>query len=345
MRVQAKIKASDNAYVVIRTDMGDGKWGISPGFGPGGISRPGNDGSRIDFDRLYGVYESGMFQLTVGQQYLGLGVSEVLDANMPAVKVRLNFDGFAPSFIWGKVDENGSTNDDNANEDTDLYAVNLSFGVGGFDANVYGAMIDDDSADVEKWVVGLHGAGSIGMLNLVTELDVLGGEKTAAVDWEGVQFYLSADANLSDAFKLGGEFFYAAGYDDVDEAQAVDLVDWGSFTVADTNAPFGTDIVFVQNGPFDFTGDGAGVIGASLFGSYKVMDALTLGAKLAYLTPEEDDATLVDSVTSYTVWANYALGSNTSVALGYNLADPDKEAADPNDEAKQTLYARFLIKF
>lgn len=342
MRVQARIKASDNAYVVIRSDIGDGKWGTSPGFSPGGISRPGNDSSRIDFDRLYGVYENGMFQVTIGQQFLALGIAEVLDANMPAINVRLNFDGFSSFFIWGKIDENGSTKDDDTFEDSNIYVANVSFGAGGFDTSVYGAMIDDEAADTDAWVVGLHSTGTLGMVNLIAELDFLGGDYDDDTDYEGLQFYLSADVNLSEATKLGGEFFWAEGQDE--DVQLTDLVDWESFTVADTNAPFANDIIVtIGHSVFDFTDESAGVIGGSLFGSYKVTNALTLGAKFAYLTPEDEDLTDIDSLASYTLWAAYSLGSNTAIAFGYNIADLDTDGAD--DESMETLYARFMISF
>jgi len=343
MRVKAKIKASDNAYVVIRADLGDTTWG--DGFGPGTIQRPRSDEKTIDFDRLYGVYDADNWTATIGQQFLGLGILEVLDANMTAFKLRLKFDAFEPTFIYGKIDENGSFDDDGAFDDANLYAVNVSFGMGGFDSNAFWAMADDKGADTDAWALGFYAAGKLGMVNLVTELAYLDGEQSDTVDYEGLQFYVKGDANVTDAFNVGAEFLWAAGTDKADEAQLTNLSDFGDFTIADTNAPCATDVVVIQGAsPFDFTSDNAGVIGASLFASYKIMDPLTVGVKVAYLTPEEDNATPVNDLTSYSVWAGYDLGSNTSLVLLYNIADNDSDL-DAEDETMNTLYARFMITF
>jgi len=347
MRVQAKITASDNAYVVIRADMGDAQWGSATGFN-GVIQRPGRttNSEQIDFDRLYGHFEQDNWALTIGQQYLGLGILEVLDANMVAAKVRLKFGAIEPSLIYGKISENGSTNDDGAFDDSDLYAINVSFDVAGFDSNVFYAMADDDgAADTTAWALGFHTAGKLGMVGLVAELSFLGGDAAANVDYEGTQFYLKADSDLNDALNVGAEFLWAAGENEADEQQLTNLADFGDFTIADTNAPCATDVVVVgTNGPFDFTDDNAGVVGASLFGSYKVSADLSFGGKFAYLTPEEDAATDVDSLMSTTVWAGYNLGSNTSLVLLYNIANAEFDTGAADEDVK-TLYARFLISF
>lgn len=352
VRIQGKIKASDNAYVVLRTDITEGTWGSDftdqdpAGADPGHSWYRANPdtNSNIHFDRAFGVYENDNFQVTMGLQYYGLGIMEVVDGQYTAAKLRLKFGAVEPSFFFGKMEENGDTDDDGVFDDTNMYAVNLSFDLAGFDSNAFFAMVDDNSVDREAWVGGFHAAGKAGMFDLTGEFAFFGGEKSATVDYEGIQFYAEAKTDLSEMVNVGGRIFWAAGYEDADEAQLANLSNADTVNVADWNAPCANDVVVTGNGPFDFTGDGAGVIGGSLYGSYKVMEQLAFGAVIAYLTPEEDDATNMDSLASYSLWAAYDLGSNTSFMVLYNIADPDFEG-DTDDEDQNTLYARFQIAF
>ncbi len=345
MRVKAKIKASDQAYVVIRADMGDTQWGN--GF-DGVIARPGaqadNYRQAIDFDRLYGHYETETWSVRVGQQYLGLGVLEVLDANTTAINFRLKMGAVEPSLIYGKVEENGSVNDDGANDDTNLYAINLSFDIQGWDSNVFYALADDDAADTEAWGLGFYTSGKLGVVALTGELAFLGGDAGANVDYEGVQFYLKGEGNLNDAFKVGAEFLYAQGAD-AGEDQLTNLADFGDFTVVDTNAPCATDVTIVADGPFDYTGDNAGVVAGTLFASYQATEQFSFGGKFSYLTPEEDENTNIDSTVSFSAWANYDLGSNTSFMVLYNLSSHDYDVDPANEDDQGIFYARFLINF
>ena len=346
MRVQAKIKANDSAYAVIRADLGDASWGS--GF-QGGVARPGaasgNFREAVDFDRLYGVLDRDMYTLTIGQQFLGLGIAEVLDANATAINLALKFDGFSPSFIYGKINENGSTNDDGANDDANLYAANVSFALGGFNSDVFFAMIDDQATNDQPWAIGLHGTGAFGMVNLEGEIATFGGDNGAGSDYVGTQLYLKASGDVTDMVNVGGELLYALGTDDATETQRTNLVDWWTFTPMSMNTPGSADFSATGSNPFDPSGNSAGSIGLTIFAEVTPMEALSLGGKIGYFTPEEDSVTNLDSLTSFNAWIAYKLGANTTASLTYLYTSPDYDTPVVNDENEGTLYAKFAINF
>ncbi len=353
MRLMAKIKASDNAYVVIRTDLGEGVWGsgnsalngMGGGFGTGLIARP-DETTEVQIDRLYGVYNAEMWELTAGLQYLGLGIKEVVDIEPTAFKLRLKLGAVEPSLIYAKIDEGTSIDDDaDAEKDGDLYALNVSFDLAGFGSNVYYAYYEDDSVDIDQWVLGFMTAGKLGIVNLTAEIDFFGGENdTTNVDYVGWNFYLKGEVPINDVCKVGAEFLYAPGTDEADEDQISNIggTTFGGFNIMDANSPAVPDIALEEGDDFELTADG-GIIGFTLFGDYKVTEDLSFGAKIGYFEPEEDENTLLDDKFAFLLWGNYALGSNTSVCLAYLQELPDTDAV--NDEDIQTVYAKFQINF
>jgi|GEM_PF-1899238 len=363
MRIGAKINVSDNAHVMIRTDLGEGVWGngrglslnddptksLAPrgGFNSGGISRPTpGTSSMVDFDRLYMFMDQGMWNLTVGQQYYGLGILEIMDANMPGIKLGLNFGAVQPSIFYGKFDENLSLNDDDANDDANLFGLNFGFLLGEtFDSNVFGAMIDDQATDENIWAIGFHTQGKVGNFGLTGEVAHLGGDDGADIDYTGTQFYLKAESAISEMFTLGGELFYAFGADD-DEAQITGLTDWWSFTPMSLNTPGAADFSATGSNPFNPSsqiGDSAGVQAITFFGQVNATDALSMGAKLGYFQPEDDDATEWDNSFAWNAWVAYKLTGNTEASLTYLRTSPDIDGVDTEDEG--TLYAKFRINF
>ena len=341
-RIQTTINVADDVKAVLRVDYGEGQWGDDYN---GLITRPratGNFATTIDIDRGYLNIDKEMWALTVGQQYLGLGVAQVLDANATGVKLVLKFP-VKTSLIYVKESENGSFNDDNNFEDSDVYAVNFGYDTDAFSAKLYAVTRDDGSAvDDSATMFGFNGSATLGMVDLTGELDFATGDTAdGAIDYVGTQFYLKAAANLSDAFSMGAELLYALGTDDADEQQLTGMCNWWSFVPMSSNTPFDADWSASPNGdPFDPTGASAGVQGVTLFGKYNVMDALSLGAKVGYFTPEEDNNTPTDNITSFNVWASYMLATNTQLAVAYLYSDYDNL-----DDQYDTLVARLQVNF
>ncbi len=345
-RIGTKINVADDVYVEMRADYGEGTWGLN--YGPGYVVRPRTgDNSELDIDRGFMNIDKEMWSLRVGQQFLSLGIEEVLDANATAAKLVLKLP-VKISLIYGKADENGATNDDGDFDDTDFYAVNFSYDTDAFSTNLYAITQDDGSAiDDSRTMFGFNGNAAIGMVNLTAELDLAAGdyEDLAGnkIDYMGTQFYLKGDAKLTDSFSMGAEILYALGTDDADEDQLTNICDWWTFTPMSMNTPFSADIAMslaADTSPFDPTDSNAGVQGITLFGKVNVMDGMAVGAKLGYFEPEEDDNTDIDDITSFNVWASYMLATNTELAVAYFYNDYDNI-----DDEYKSLVARLQVNF
>lgn len=349
-RIGTKIKVADDVYVELRVDYGEGQWGDDYN---GLITRPratGNFATTIDIDRGFMNIDKEMWSLRVGQQYMGLGIAQVLDANATGAILRLKLP-VAVSLMYAKIDENGSFNDDNANDDNDMYGINLSYDADAFSADLFAATADDGATDNNPMMFGINADAALGMVNLTGELAFAGGDDGAGTDYVGTQFYLKASANLSDAFSLGGEILYALAAD-AGESQLTNLSNWWSFVPMSSNTPFDADWSASPTAepfsPFyngvDANGNpisaNAGVQGITLYGAYKVMDALSFGAKVGYFTPEDDNLTPTDDITSFNVWASYALASNTKFDVAYLYSDYD----NLSDEYA-TMVARLQVNF
>jgi hypothetical protein len=337
LRIATKITLADDVYVQMRADFGEATWGDT--FTGGAIARPKADWrNTIDLDRALLNINKEMWSLTLGQQFIALGIMEVLDANATGAVLRLKLP-VAPSFIYVKLNENGSLNDDGVNEDDNLYALNLSYDTDAFSSNFFVATVDAGDDD-NPMMFGIHGKAALGMVNLTGELAMASGDNNAGLDYVGAQFYLKAEANLSDAASAGAELIYAMGTDDAGEVQLTRLSDFGDFTPMSSNTPFDADWSGLNGVPFDPTGASAGVQGITVFGKFQAMEGLSLGGKVGYFTPQEDANTATDKITSFNVWVSYAIATNTAFDVAYFYSDNDADS-DP----LKTAVARFQVNF
>ncbi len=342
LRVQSKFKANDNTYVVLRTDLGEGVWGENFAY-----RHANNNGKELEVDRVFAVMDRDFFTLTAGLQWFDLGIAEVVDNPYTGIRLDLKFDGVTPTFFVAKESENGSRNDDGANDDTNLYAINVNFALAAFDSNLFYALSDNNATDDNAWGLGFYLAGDLGMVNLVGEIATFGGEE-GAFDLVGTQAYLKATANVTDMVTVGGELLYALGTDDPNERQISCLSNDDSFSPVDSNTPADADII-IFGSPFNVGtipgGSGnAGVQGITLFGEVRPMAALGLGAKIGYFSAEDDDVTNVDSLTTFNAWVGYDVGPNTNLSLTYVLGCPDFDD-NTSDENLGVLQAKFQVKF
>lgn len=354
MRIQAKIAVADGISATIRGDLAEGTWGESFSTGGrGSVARPGNQSpssdkdfrNAFDIDRTYVTIDKDMWTLQVGQQYYALGhIAEVMDTNMTGVKLVLKFDGVKVTGAWQKSSENGDwpfNVDDDGTEDTDIFSANVDFSIGDWGTKVYGAMVSDDGTDDEPWAVGVSTGGALGMFNLVAELDFLGGDTAGGDDYQGLQFYVKGDTDLSEMMNVGGEFLYAAGDDS--DVQISGLTDWATFTPMGNNTPEDGWISGTNFNPFDPLNSGAGVIGGTLFISATPMDKVAMGAKVGYFSSEDDDAADGD-VTAANAWASYELADNTKLALTYLYSKTSNDDTDI-DLKEQTAVLRLAVSF
>lgn len=348
MRLFTTIKAADGVSAVIRADVADATWGSD--FGNGPIARPGAGGShqsKIDIDRSYVSINKDNWSLTAGQQYMGFGIYEVVDANPTGFNFGLNFDPVKLNLMYGKITEGAITADD----DIDLYAATIGVPVGGMNATLFYATLRDDNATkTEPFAAGAHIGGALGKVNLSSELAIFGGD-SATVNYSGTQLYLKADSAVSDMVTMGAELYYAKG-DDTD-TQIIGLTDWWSFVPFsnDTSVPnLGGFFTAAYSGSslFDPFGTGAGSIGADVFFRINPMEKLSLGGKVGYFTAEEDART-DGTLTAFNAYASYLVASNTTLSLFYLYSDPDIDTvggvAKTDEEATKTALVQLAVSF
>lgn len=340
-RTMATVKIADDVKVVTRFDIGEGDWGEEY---RGVIVRPSGgarNASKIDFDRAFVVIDKEMWSLTAGQQFIGLGILQVLDSQVVGLKGVLKFDPASVSLIYAKVDEGASLSDDGApNEDLDLYAINVSMDFDNVACNLFAVTFNDDSpADDAPVAIGVHAKTSLGAINLTGEVAAWFGDTMKngpKQDYDGVQVYVGADTNLSDALKVGAELFYAQGADSGD-LQMTTFADFGDFDPLSINTDLKGFISPASLGSagsiFDFTGDMAGVQGITIFADFACMEGMNIGGKIGYFQPEEDDNTNVDNALSLNAYISYMIATNSKLSLTYFYTAPENDIGPDPDEA------------
>lgn len=358
-RLGTKIRVSDDVYAELRADYTEGTWGKDFGEGEGGLIVRPNRGtsSAIDIDRAFLNISKEMWALRAGQQYMSLGIAQVLDANDTGAKFDLKFSPVTATALYAKVSENGDTNDEDAFDDEDMYGLNINYACDAFSADLFAATITDGTpVDYSPVAFGAHVTASLGIVNLVSELAMFSGDTDDGVtDLVGTQFYLGADANVTDSLNVGAQLLYAPGTTESNEKQITSLCNWWSFTPMLNKTPWDADDSFDPNdgNPFDPAGSSAGVQGMLVEGKFIAMDSLSLGGKVGYFTPEEDDATNLDSLTSFFVWAEYGFATNTTFTVAYLHVDPDVDDVAGTEshtywndgEAYQHFMARLQVAF
>lgn len=372
LRVGTKINVADNVSIQLRADWGDGLWGSD--YTNGGIVsfdkqyatgafRPRKAfQNTIDVDRAFVDVKQEMWSLRAGQQYMGLGVNQVLDANATGFKFDLNLAPVVTTLLYAKITESTGLIDDNDvladSEDQDFYALNVNYTCDALVGNVFIATLNDNTAaDNSPMMVGIQGAAKLGMVNLTSELAFATGDTNdGQTDYTGTQFFLGGNADVAAGVNLGAELLYALGVDPKDnEIQYSYFNKWGdTFHPMDMNTPFAGEfsgVCFVDIfDPFEDIQDSSGVQGITFQGKYSPMDILSVGAKFAYLQPEEDivisgiDADA--SAISCNAWAKYTIATNTELWLTYLYTNIDvSDSVNLDLEAQKVLVSQLSIKF
>ncbi len=349
LRIGGTIAVADDVSVGFRFDVGEGVWGLD--YTTGSVARPGNGNpnrlnTKIDFDRAFVKIVKDTWELTAGQQFMGIGVAQVYDANAVGFNFAYKFnDMMKLSLLYNKQNENGSTDDDDLFDDVDHYVANFGYTADAFKFDVFYIMQKDGTpTEAEPWIVGISGSTSLGMVNLKGEFAHFGGDADIAggIDFVGDQLFLAADAQVTEMFKLGAEFFYAMGSDELDEIQITTAADWDTFTPMGYNTP---ESGFISGMPtFDVFAPFAvgGVVGATVFADVTIMEGLTAGAKFGFFEVEDDE--FIDGdLTTYNAWIKYMIATNTYVSATYLVSDPDVDGVD-SDEAT-ALIGRLAVNF
>jgi len=331
LRVGGTIKANDNVSVSFRMDLSEGVWGRDFDLGTGGWA-DASENNEIGLDRAYIDFTTGIASVRVGQYWNGAGINYIWDHQ--ATGVRINLDLPVKVMLeYAKMDEKGATTDeaDLGTQDDDFFGINLGFGAEAVSGNVLFATLKDASDnDDSPWAIGLQVTANLGVITLNGELDYFGGSLGDNVDYVGTQLFLDAGAKVTDNATVGAMFLYAMGTDENDEIQRTAITAGGeSFTPLGFRGDLIYDFYPVGSlygglgGQFNPGGNSSGVVGGALYCDFNVIDALTLHAVVGYVTPEEDDNTVLDNATSVTLELNYQLMDNVRLSAGYGTCMPD----------------------
>jgi hypothetical protein len=354
-RVATKITPADDITAYFRFDLGEGVWGRD--FNGFGVSRgltntqagmTGHTNSadhQLHVDYAWAKVDKEMWSIQVGQQYYSVG-NAITDFIPQGIKLTIKTP-VTVTLLYSKAEEGLSTNDNGlANEDSDVYSVNLGYAADAFTVNAFWLTLQDDNSQIDKTMYGAQGTFTVGSVNLNAEVDLFDGSNDVTnIDYVGLNLFLEARMNISDAWMVALQGFYAQGTDDPSEdaiwtLMTLDSFVWTDYGIMDTwLVPFYA-MNIDGNGT---TGTDAGSVGIQLITDFKVSEDLLLQGSVGYFEPEEDSVTNIDSLMVFNVSAKYTIGTNAWVGLQYNFISPDTTTGA--DDAASALMARFSVSF
>ncbi len=333
LRMGGKFSIAEGVSVTFRTDVTEQTWGNGGSeFGSGRMA------TIQQWDRAHMDLTMGNVHIRAGQQWAGFGLMGGT-VNSQDAGLRVDVKGpIAVSAFWLLDDRNGGA----STADSYLTAVNVAHKTDSYAANVFLAnQVKAMDVNESVYLLGVNTKMNLNAIKIAAELDFFFGDATWNSDAVGTQLLVDASMAASDTMTVGGQFLYAMAADS-GEVQYQGL--GNDFNGYDPIADVGTSLSNEQIGygrPFDFTGANAGVIGARLYTNIKTSDALSVGASLAYLVPEDDNMTSVDSLLAVVAGAKYALMSNTSLQAQVEYSDLDAPGAESTLSAGVGLFVNF----
>lgn len=336
LRMYGKFKVNENVQVHFRTDLTEEEWGSTDStFGAGRMP-----GTSMQVDRGFLQLANDSMRLRAGLQYYELMPSAVICSQDEGFLFTLKND-VAPVHFAAVMDGDDMFDNEIADENW-WFAVATSPKFGAVSVDVAAAYFmgtQDAVTDATTGVVTspeqdtniyvLAGAISVdaGMARIFGEIDLFGGEINDTTDATGLQGYVGADLKVSDAVTITPAFWYAQAASAGEQQVVVFGNDFGGWDPAfDVGTKLDNEKIGLGR-PFDWTGGGAGVIGATLISKFKVSDAVSLGAGINYLTVE-DDAVVDDTLLGLVGGVSYKFMGNARIDAQIEYHDHDADGAD-----------------
>lgn len=325
LRIGGKFTVAEGISITFRTDFSEQNWGSNPDLGR----------TAWQLDRSHLDIDFSTFHLRAGQLYAGYGLTQVINSESTGAK----FDFKAiPLSVFVLLNNNNG-----AASDAFLYAANYAIKADAFKANV---IVGGQNNGMEENVNLFSGDVTMNLdaVTLSAELDFFTGDASDTVDAVGTQFFLDAAFAASEAMTVGGQFYYAQAADAGEAQYSVlgnDFNGWDPLFDLGTNLH---DEQILLNRPFDFTGDNAGAMGARIYANVKASDVVGYGASVAYLEPEDDANTSIDSEMFFAVAMTYALMTNTSLQAQFQYTSIDDSVAS-NPESKTQAGVGLYVNF
>ena len=365
-RLSIAFTANEHVSAHLRADYSEGVWGQDFNDWSGWASA--KEDNEIGLDRAYVNLNYGIFSATVGQHWSGSANYILWDSQTTGATVNIKL----PVLItlhYSKMNENDYVFDEKDymidtdgdgvpdttvdTRDIDFYAANFSYTNNSFGANLtFAAREDQSAADLSPWAVGLQVTTKFGPISLNVEVDQYGGNQ-GHLDVVGTQLFLDASITQNDALNYGLRILYAPGTDDTTHEVQGSQINAG----AESFTPFGTEGAMLYwpypQGYaigyklfFDPAGASAGVMAFNPYISYKVTENLTLYAKVAYLTVQQDDNTNLDSQVVGLAQVDWAMPwfPNTTLSAAYIYDKPSYDD-DTADDTHSSLIAQLKVTF
>jgi hypothetical protein len=315
-------------------------------------------GGTQQWDRAHIDLTKGSFHLRAGQQYLGTGTAYAFDTQEAGLS--LDIVGNVPVKLFMVVDDQNTVADTLGTQGADAleYGFMVSPKGDNFKSNLYvvGQSKRNDSGE-EVYLIGANASFDFDAIKLVAELDVFTGDANADDDAMGTQLFVDVSTAL-DAVTIGFQGFYAEGADD-DEVQYAGLGNGfnGWDPIFDNGTSLSNEemdlsdnlvcdlVTFLDEdescgGVFDFSGQGAGVVGARLYASTSLGEA-KVGASIAYLETEEDE-NIDAELTALSVGFVYPVMANTTFQAQLQYTDIEVEGVDADSFQVGTgLFVKF----
>jgi len=339
-RVSFKWAVNDNVSAELRGDFAEMQWGDA--------YRPEAGNDRIMIDRATINLKQGPVNLLVGLIEPNLGLGTNWSYQMQGIQADFAFNPVTLTLIYGKESEGGlgshnattgattlagnALTDDGANDDTNLFAGQLTYAADAFTAGIHAAFQDNAANDTDKNGLGFFFSAPIGAGKLAGEIVTFNGDASATTEYAGTQFFIGYNTPVSETLSLGVEVIWAQDAD-ANEVQITAVEDDANYTLLDWAGALGyNNAPLTGCGIFDVSGDGAGVMGIVGNVKFSASEALTLYAKLGYFEPKEDSKTNLDSKLVAIANFDYAVMPAVTLSGGISYAAPDYDDGSNDDE-------------
>jgi hypothetical protein len=338
MRVGFTWAVNDNVTAQLRGDFAEFAWG--DGY------RPDVGRDTLMVDRAFVTIKQGPLTLSVGQQANAWGLGLLWSDQFQGIHADLDFAPFNVKALWSKESEGGAAGntltDDNANDDRDIYGVQVGYVADAFTAALtYVTSIDKAIGDDAR-INGYSGTvtSSLSGINLGAELAFFDGDNglngATKADYEGTQVYVYANTAFTEQFKAGLSVIWAD--DSGDDIQVTSISDDTGFNIFDYAGALGYDngIMNLGNTPtealFDIGENDTGVLGAILDASFAATETITFYGKLLYAEPSDDQANGLDSAFGAIANVDYAWMPAVTLSSGVQYIKPSIDNAVGDEE-------------
>jgi len=352
LRIPITFKVNDNIIAYARADWNERDyWGdTSATFTATGQK------NNVMVDYAWVQITQPMWDAKVGRQWVMFGQGSLYNPDgLEGILLNLHFDPVTVTMNYGKRSENGSKNDDGINADADNYAIQIAYAGDNFKlGGMAGYVIDrgvSAAYDSKKIGYGFFVDYKMDAFTFNAEADFITGDKTTTVDYEGTNLYANLSYMASDALTLGIAAVYGKGNNDAnkDQLSSITATTDADFRFFDYAGPLALDeFSLLGNGPFNDDkfelANDAGIQAFKIYADYKLTEAIVLHGLLAYATPEEDAATVLDDLTVFIGSVDYSWMPNVTLSFGMVYGKPDY-TNNTNDDASKQFVGKFNVDF